>query len=152
MIVMSIEFKRANVADVESLLPLMADFYVHEGLTYDESLARQALLGLLKNELHGQVFLIEADAAIAGYAVLTFGYSLEFGGVDAFVDELYLCEAYRSQGIGKAALEFLAQTCAALGMRALHLEVERANKQAQAVYHQFGFMDHDRYLLTKWLK
>jgi diamine N-acetyltransferase len=149
---MSIVFKRASVADIDALLPLLADFYVHEELTYDESLARQALLGLLKNEMYGQVFLIEVRGTMAGYAVLTFGYSLEFGGVDAFVDELYLCEAYRQQGIGKAALDFLAQTCAALDIRALHLEVERANKRAQAVYHQFGFVDHDRYLLTKWLK
>lgn len=149
---MSVEFKRANVADCETLLPLMADFYAHEGLTFEEAFAARALLGLLKNEIHGRVFLIEADGVVAGYIVLTFGYSLEFGGVDAFVDELYLREAYRSQGIGRAALEFLAQTCAALGIHALHLEVERANQRAQAVYHQFGFVDHDRYLLTKWLK
>jgi diamine N-acetyltransferase len=149
---MSIEFKRASVADKETLLPLMADFYAHEKLTFDEAFAARALLGLLKNEIHGQVFLIKVEGKVVGYAVLTFGYSLEFGGVDAFVDELYLCEAYRGQGLGKAALEFLAQTCAALGVRALHLEVERANQRAQAVYRQFGFVDHDRYLLTKWLK
>ena len=149
---MSVEFNRAGIADVETLLPLMADFYAHEKLSFDEVFARRALLGLLKNAIHGQVFLIEADGIVAGYAVLTFGYSLEFGGVDAFVDELYLRESQRGRGLGKAALEFLARTCAAHGIRALHLEVERANQRAQAVYHQFGFVDHDRYLLTKWLK
>lgn len=149
---MSVEFKRASVADVETLLPLMADFYAHEGLMFEKAFAKRALLGLLENEIHGRVFLIEAEEVVEGYAVLTFGYSLEFGGVDAFVDELYLCAAHRGKGLGKAALEFLAQTCADLGIRALHLEVERANQRAQAVYHQFGFVDHDRYLLTKWLK
>jgi ribosomal protein S18 acetylase RimI-like enzyme len=34
-------------------------------------------------------------------------------------------------------------------VRALHLEVERANTEAQAFYHKAGFADHDRYLLTK---
>lgn len=148
---MHLEFKRAGVADVETLLPMMADFYAHEGLAFDETVARRAWLGLLKNDAHGQAFLIESGGEVAGYALLTFGYSLEFGGVDAFVDELYLRAAYRGQGLGKAALEFLAKTCVTLGIRALHLEVERANTRAQAVYRQFGFADHHRYLLTKWL-
>lgn len=148
---MKTEFKRVDETDVETLLPMMADFYLHEGLVFDEMVARRALLGLLKNEAHGQAFLIEADGALAGYTILTFGYSLEFGGVDAFVDELYLQAAYRAQGVGKAALEFLVEVCATLGIHALHLEVERANTRAQAVYRQFGFVDHDRYLLTKWL-
>ncbi len=33
----------------------------------------------------------------------------------------------------------------------LHLEVERANARAQNVYRRQGFVDHDRYLLTKRL-
>ena len=148
---MVLEFKRAVVPDVESVLPMMADFYLHEGLAFDPVVARRALSGLLNNASYGQAFLIKVDNEVAGYTILTFGYSLEFGGVDAFVDELYLCEETRGQGIGKATLEFLAATCVALGIRALHLEVERANPRAQAVYRRFGFVDHDRYLLTKWL-
>lgn len=96
--------------------------------------------------------MILLENEVAGYAVLTFGYSLEFHGRDAFVDELYLRNEYRGQGIGKRALEFLTEVCVAEGVSALHLEVERSNTQAQAVYRKFGFEDHDRYLMTRWLK
>ncbi|MBI1765703.1 MAG: GNAT family N-acetyltransferase [Acidobacteria bacterium] len=148
---MKAEFKRAALADVEVLFGMMQDFYAHEGLALDETNARRALLGLLQNESYGLVLLIVVGADVAGYTVLTLGYSLEFGGMDAFVDELYLRAPHRGHGLGKEALEFLAQMCIGLGIRALHLEVERANTRAQAVYRQFGFVDHDRYLLTKWL-
>jgi GNAT superfamily N-acetyltransferase len=149
---MMAEFKRATTSDAETLLVLMREFYAHEGLAFDQIIARRALLGILQNEAYGRVFLIESGGELAGYCVLTLGYSLEFRGVDAIVDELYLRAAYRGRGLGKEALEFLAACCAELGVQAMHLVVERANTRAQAVYRQFGFVDHDRYMMTKWLE
>ena len=145
-------FKPATSDDIETLIVMMRDLYAHDGLTpLDEVIARRALLGVIGDDTPGRVFLILLENVIVGYAVLTFGYSLEFRGRDAFVDELYLRDEYRGQGIGKRALEFLTGVCAAEGVNALHLEVERANTSAQAVYRKFGFEDHDRYLMTKWI-
>lgn len=146
-----INFKPAASSDVETLMAMMRQFYAHEGLPIDEAGARQALNGILENELHGQIFLILSDDEVAGYAVLTFGYSLEFHGRDAFVDELFLHEKFRGRGIGGRALEYLASVCAEKGIKALHLEVERKNTIAQQAYRKFGFADHDRFLMTKWL-
>jgi diamine N-acetyltransferase len=147
-----LSFKPAAPDDVEALLPMTRDFYAHEGLAFDEAIARRALLGVIGDDTFGHVFLILLAGDVAGYAVLTFGYSLEFHGRDAFVDELYLRDEYRGRGIGKRALRFLTEVCAAEGVNALHLEVERANTAAQVVYRKFGFEDHDRYLMTKWLR
>jgi len=146
-------FKSATTDDVETLIVMMRDLYAHDGLApLDEASARRALLGVFGDDAFGHVFMILLENEVAGYAVLTFGYSLEFHGRDAFVDELYLRNEYRGQGIGKRALEFLTEVCVAEGVNALHLEVERANTPAQAVYRKFGFEDHDRYLMTRWLK
>ncbi|HYS78429.1 MAG TPA: hypothetical protein VEO94_06295 [Candidatus Dormibacteraeota bacterium] len=38
-----------------------------------------------------------------------------------------------------------------IGVRALHLEMERGNVAAQALYRRHGFADHDRYLMTRWI-
>jgi ribosomal protein S18 acetylase RimI-like enzyme len=84
--------------------------------------------------------------------VLTLGYSLEYHGRDAIIDELYIIEEYRGQGIGTRAIELAAKESRSLGIKALHLEVERKNTNAQHFYRKIGFEDHDRYLLTKWLK
>jgi ribosomal protein S18 acetylase RimI-like enzyme len=146
-------FNPATSDDIETLIVMMRDLYTHDGLApLDESSARRALLGVIGDNTLGHVFMIVLENEVAGYAVLAFGYSLEFHGRDAFVDELYLRDEYRGQGIGKRALEFLTEVCVAEGVSALHLEVERSNTQAQAVYRKFGFEDHDRYLMTRWLK
>ena len=46
-------------------------------------------------------------------------------------------------------MAFAETQCRAVGVRALHLEVERDNTNARALYRKVGFVDHDRYLMTK---
>jgi GNAT superfamily N-acetyltransferase len=53
-----------------------------------------------------------------GYLVVTLGYSLEYGGRDAFVDEVYIRSTHREKGIGTAALTFAEEQCRVLGVRA----------------------------------
>ena len=147
------DFILATYDDVDTLIVMMRDLYAHDGLALlDEATARRALLGVIGDDTLGRAFMILLANEVAGYAVLTFGYSLEFHGRDAFVDEIYLRAEYRGLGIGKRALQFLTEVCAAEGVKALHLEVERGNTSAQTVYRKFGFQDHDRYLMTKWLR
>jgi GNAT superfamily N-acetyltransferase len=112
-------------------------------------IARGALEALVGDETLGRVWVIRAGGAAIGYVVLTLGYSLEYGGRDACIDELYVREAYRGQGGGSRTLSFVAEVCRALGVCALHLEVERANRGAYGVYRKAGFVDHDCYLMTK---
>lgn len=148
---MTVKFHPASISDIPQLLIFMRDFYAHEALQFDEQAATQALEQIISNNFFGRIFLFENDGEKIGYTVLTFSFSLEFHGRDAFVDELYIIANQRGRGIGKQALDFLAGVCRAEKIAALHLEVERANTIAQEVYRKQGFKDHDRYLLTKWL-
>ena len=144
-------FTRARDSDAAQLVELMREFYAFEHLAFDEGAARGALRQILGDGRFGVIHLIRMGAEAAGYLVVTFGFSLEFRGRDAFVDELYLRENFRGRGIGRASIEFAAELCRGEGIAALHLEVERANTRAQALYRRAGFRDHDRYLLTKSL-
>ncbi len=148
---MDVNFTHAELGDAEILLELMREFYEFEDLSFDESVARNALEMILSNKFFGSVWLIQQAEQTIGYAVLTLGFSLEFQGRDSFIDELYLRSDFRGQGIGKRALERLQEECSKLGVKALHLEVERKNEIAQAVYRKDGFKDHDRFLMTKWI-
>ncbi|MDQ3686995.1 MAG: GNAT family N-acetyltransferase [Acidobacteriota bacterium] len=140
-----------GTADEDILIVLMREFYAVEHLTFDEGVARAALRQILHHSSLGSVYLIRSDEDVAGYVVLTFGFSLEFHGRDALVDELYLREEFRGKGLGRAALEFVEEVCREEGVKALHLEVDRVNTRAQEVYRAAGYRDHDRYLLTKWV-
>lgn len=146
---MDVAFKLADVADIDLLMEFMREFYKFDRLTLDEQAARSALRQILTNDSFGQVWLIQADGNRIGYIALTLGFSLEFHGRDAFIDEIYIQARHRGQGIGRRAIEFVERACLSLGVRALHLEVERENTKAQVVYRKVGFEDQDSYLMTK---
>ena len=148
---MAASFRPATTADEPALLELMREFYRHEAMAWDEPAARAALHGLLADARLGRALLIEVDGALAGYVAVCFGYSLEFLGRDAFVDELYVREAFRNRGLGVRALEIAAELCRESGVRALHLEVEHRNARAQAIYRKAGFADREHYLMTRKL-
>lgn len=148
---MQATFTIAQASDADRLVPLLREFYDYDHIPLDETAARRALAELLADARLGRVYLIEIGDALVGYLVVTFGFSLEFKGRDAFVDELFLREGFRRRGLGSRALAVAEACCRGEGVRALHLEVERANTSAQEVYRRAGFRDHDRYLLTKWL-
>lgn len=148
---MQVRLRNAQAADLPLVLELMQAYYAFDHLPFDRPKATTALRGLLDDDRLGRVWVILADDAAAGYIVLTLGYSLEYQGRDAFVDEVYLREAYRRQGVGRQVMALVEGECRALAVRALHLEVERENRSAQAFYRTIGFEDHDRYLMSKWI-
>ncbi|MSQ48522.1 MAG: GNAT family N-acetyltransferase [Deltaproteobacteria bacterium] len=146
---MELIFRVATRADLDSLLPLVRAYYEFDHLAFDEGIARTALGNFIDDPTFGRVWLIYDEAEAIGYLVLTLGYSLEYGGRDAFIDEVYIRAEYRGHGIGRQAMAFAETQCRAVGVRALHLEVERDNTNAHALYRKVGFVDHDRYLMTK---
>ncbi len=144
-------FKTATLTDINLLVSLMQEYYAYDQLAFDLAAADLALTGLIKNQPFGRAWTIWDGDEIAGYAVLTLGLSLEFGGRDAYIDEIYLRPNFRGQGIGRRTISFLEAASRQLGVNALHLEVERENLPAQAFYDKIGFKDHQRHLMTRWL-
>ncbi len=142
-------FKIAATSDLALLLQFMREYYEFDHLTFDERIARVALEKILRDDSLGRVWLIQDSGGAVGYVVLTLGYSLEYHGQDAFIDEIYIRETHRGRGLGMKAINFVEEECRRLEVQALHLEVEKANKPAQAFYHKAGFQDHDRFMLTK---
>jgi GNAT superfamily N-acetyltransferase len=127
---------------------LVAAFHQHEGVNVSAHARRTSIDSLLAMPAQGRILLVQhRDAEIVGYAVLAFGFSLEFGGRDAFLDELFIMEPFRGQGIGTAALTAVCAWARHDGLCALHLEVERDNKAAKALYTQSGFEDRSHYNL-----
>jgi diamine N-acetyltransferase len=141
----------ATLDDVAALIDLMRAFYTEDGHAFREEAARRALVGLLQEPGHGRVFVIETGGGIAGYAAVTFGYSLEFHGRDAFLDELYVRPERRGAGLGRAAIERAAEICRAEGIGAIHLEVGPGNDAAHRLYEAAGFADRAHHLMTRRL-
>jgi GNAT superfamily N-acetyltransferase len=145
------QFRVADVSDAELLLDFMQAYYTFDGHGYDREKARSALIPLLENANLGRSWLILDEDSAVGYAVLCFGYSLEWLGRDAFVDEFYLREEYRGRGWGKKTMSFLEDAARELGIRTLHLEVVDGNKTALRLYETIGFRAHRSTFLSKWI-
>jgi diamine N-acetyltransferase len=148
---MDVAFKLADVLDVDLLIEFVREFYELDHLVLDEKAVRSALKQILNDDSLGKVWLIHVDGEPVGYVVLTLGFSLEFHGRDAFIDEIYIRAQHQRRGIGRRAIEFVEGACRSLGVRALHLEVERENTRARDMYRKVGFEDQDSYLMTKYV-
>jgi GNAT superfamily N-acetyltransferase len=148
---METTYKFADNSDTELLIQFIQEFYKYDGHPFDEASICAALAKILEDNSLGRVWLIQQDNQAIGYIVLTFGYSLEYRGRDAFIDEFYIRESHRGQGVGVKTIQFIESVCPSLEIKALHLEVERENTIAQSFYRKVGFADQNRYLMTKWI-
>jgi diamine N-acetyltransferase len=101
------QLRLAVESDAELLLDFMRAYYAFDGHGYDRDRARIALLRLLRNPDFGRAWVILDRDNPVGYIVICLGYSLEWLGPDAFVDEFYLREEYRGRGWGRKVMSFL---------------------------------------------
>ena len=144
---MSVNLAPATPDDLAAVLDLVRRYHAFEAIAFDENAVTRTLAPLLQHGEVGRIWLIERDAATIGYVALCFGYSIELGGRDAFVDEMYILEEHRGEGIGKAVLAEIQTRARSLGVKALHLEVERGNDRARKLYLSLGFQSRERFHL-----
>jgi GNAT superfamily N-acetyltransferase len=148
----SLAVRPAGPSDREVLLPMVRELHRHEGLPNPGREVESALGALLADRRLGSVLVAEDGGAAVGYVVLGHGYSLEFHGRDAFVDELYVRDEARGNGIGSLLLDAAEMACRAAGIQALHLESGHGNPRATALYERRGFKAHERHLMTKRIR
>lgn len=144
------KLRPATVADLALVLPRTRALNDHEGIDVSDADLDRALRKLLADPNLGGVWLIEDAGKPVGYAIVTFGYDLEFGGRDAWLTELYVDDEHRGGGAGTAALELLEDELKQYAVRALHLQVRPGNP-ALRLYERNGFSRSPRLLLTRRL-
>jgi GNAT superfamily N-acetyltransferase len=147
--------RRARPGDGAALVEMQREFYREDSIAHAAVNAR-ALHRLLRSPQAGVAWVIEDGAGRArspiGYVVLTIGYSLERGGRDSFIDELYVRPRSRGRGLGALAIATVEAAARRLGVRAVHLEVDTGNDRARRLYERSGFALRRRYhLMTKAL-
>src|SRR5215472_7362098 len=145
-------YRAAVPSDIDVLLRLMQGLQQDDPwcVPFREKEVRETLHELLVNRSAGRAFLISHGELCIGYLVLSFDFSIEYGGKNAWIDELFVQREFRGKGVGSEAMNFAVQTAREFAAKFLHLEVNKGNR-AIDLYRRFGFEDHDRYLLSKRL-
>ncbi|MEO9824928.1 MAG: GNAT family N-acetyltransferase [Paracoccaceae bacterium] len=138
----------AGADEVEKLLPMVARYHANEGIELTDEERAAAVAPLLEGSPLGAVWFIGPKMAPVGYVAVSFGWSIEMGGMDAFIDELWVREKVRGRGMGSEALAALIPALTQAGVKALHLEVADGNP-AERIYKRAGFKRRTFTLMTR---
>lgn len=144
-----VEFRDGRPEDRPAVLPLIRAFYDLDRHPFDEAVVTAGLTPLLAGEAPGFVLVAEDGGALVGYAAVTWGWSIESGGRDALLDEIYVTD--RSRGIGAEMMHHLMERCRVEGCSRMFLETESHNRAARIFYSRHGFDMDDSVWMSRRL-
>ena len=84
-----------------------------------------------------RIIIILADETVAGYGMLVFCWSNEYGGDILCIDELYIKEEYRGSRLASAFVGYLSG--AYENVVAISAEATPSNEAALKLYNRLGF-------------
>ena len=133
--------RRANSADLEAMLSLISEFYEIDRHAYDEDRVAAALAPMLADDSLGQVWVLDDGIGPTGYAIITWTWSLESGGRDCILDEIYVRE--QGAGAGAELIERAISEAEDFGALAIFLETEAHNSRVRGFYSRHGLAVED---------
>lgn len=136
----------ATGADRADILRLARLFHAEDGHPLNAR-GEAAIEHLLLDRIFGTILKLVIDGTIVGYTVVSFGYSIEWGGRDAFIDDLYIAGNQRGAGLGRLVIENVVDWLRSMAIGALHLEVMAGNP-AEKLYRRMGFSDRDSVFMS----
>jgi GNAT superfamily N-acetyltransferase len=138
----------AGADALDAALTLLGLQFRQHGIELGGALLRTALQELLADPQRGAV-LLAYDPEPIGVAVLAYTWTLEHGGRVAWLDELFVVEHRRGEGVGGAMLARALQVASDAGCRVIDLEVDFDHERSEHLYERHGFRRVQR---RRWMK
>jgi ribosomal protein S18 acetylase RimI-like enzyme len=142
----TLRFDPVRVSDAGTLVLLARDFHGEDGHPLTAA-GEAALRQIARGEPLARAWLVREEDMVVGYLIITLGFSVEYGGRDGFIDDLYLMPAARGRGVGRKLIDFALVQARKLGIGTLHLEVKTGNDAATRLYRRAGFEETGRRLM-----
>lgn len=136
-----IQVRRAEVGDALSIARLLRDF----NLEYDEPSPPVATLTETLSRLleDGEITVLLAGDGPDGLSLFRFRPGIWSGGLEAYLQELYVVPALRGQGIGRALMEATIELCRERGADGIDLNTGETDTAARALYESLGFTNRE---------
>lgn len=136
--------RRAQVEDLDGLLPVVEQFYAHFGFAWDAAKKRRLLAEFLQRPEAGRLWVAKMEGRMVGYALVPFYFALEFDGPVALLDEFFMLPEMRGQGAGAKLLSEVMAALPGEGIQRLRLEVDEKHPEAAELYERLGFVRDGR--------
>jgi diamine N-acetyltransferase len=146
-----IAFRQAMPSDRSMLERLLAAYRIAHGRPPQPERIAGALRAALAGDPFVRIWLVQQAGQTVGYVTVTLGFSIEAGGRDAVIDELFVEQAVRGRGIATQVMRFAEAECRKLGVLCVHVEVAREDARARTAYQRLGFQEHPRSIMSKSL-
>lgn len=130
--------RQANSADQEAVLALLRIYCKEANTPLTDEHLLAGLTPLLSENQHG-VVLVAEEEEIIGYSILTWGWGIESGGMEALVDEMLIHPSRRGEGIGERLLQATLERAKHAGVKVVFLETESDNPRSRKLYSKLGF-------------
>ena len=132
------DIRRARPDDLDRIVAMHRTFCELDHHPFDDARARAAFVPLLTDDTHGVVWVTDRPES---YAVLTWGWSIEIGGLDVVLDEIFVSE--RGRGHGSSLIEHLVADAEQRNVTRIFLETESHNDRVRRLYERHGFVVDD---------
>ena len=147
----SLRFSLLAAAEVPDFEAMVLALYREDptGQRMSRAKIRRTVAELCSHPDRGSITIAHVGDIVAGYAVIIYFWSNEYGGNVAHIDELYVRPQWRSRGIGASFIEHVAGT-KGRRLKGVRLEVTPANERAFTFYSRHGFkLEKNRHMLLK---
>jgi len=128
-------------ADIPALAELFAEMDRFYGATDIEPAAeyeRQLQALLMREQPVAHVLVACADEALVGFASYSFLWPAVGLTASIYLKELYVLQAVRGKGVGKALMDALFQVAANTGCSRVEWTTDASNAEARAFYERLG--------------
>jgi ribosomal protein S18 acetylase RimI-like enzyme len=142
----NLDIRRAELTDIPAIADLVGQYWQFEGIDgYDRARITAVLETAILNEQLGTVFVALSEGNCVGYVVAFSMLSIEYGGVAAEIDELFIVSNFRGDGLGQRLIEALERRLKEQGCRYICMRVARENAKAEHFYQRLGYVRNDDY-------
>lgn len=135
---MNTNIRKMTESDRVAVVEMMRTFY-HSPAVWtngSEEIYNNDITACVTDNPYAEGFIFENEKEILGYGMIAKSFSTEFGKPCIWIEDLYLKEGYRGEGIGSSFFTYLEENFPNTIMR---LEVEEENARAVAVYKKNGY-------------
>jgi len=134
------KIRQANRYDIDALAGLLFQLFEKEEEFIPNTLIQEnALRCIIDNDAIGTIFVLEKENKVIGMVSLLWSISTALGTRVAWLEDMVIDNAFRSQGIGSVLIEEAIAYARSVGCRRITLLTDGDNIPAHRFYEKFGF-------------